>query len=1382
MIEKNLFNRNSLHYNFTVMKYKIAFLVLLFISGNLFSQNKYRLKNIATTDGLSQSSVIAIHQDKLGQMWLGTRDGLNKYDGSRFTIFRNDTADKSSISNNDILAIEEDNSGKIWVGTYNGLNCYDPVTNIFKRYLHTKTNHTISSNAIWSIKEIGDEMWFGTSKGLSIYNKKTKQFTSVFHSDTDNSSLPSNNILSILKTKKGEIWIGTTKGLCLLTSRKNGKISFKNFPLNSFDLLNVQSLLEDNNGHLWIGTKNKGLLKLDRRTSKFVPFLSNEKYKEINTDIRSLALDKHGSIWIGAYDGIYILGQDNSLQQINNSNNSSGIDKVKSVFVDKKGSVWIGCYYKGVNIWDISNVNFSNYNQLSKKIPLSFDVVSSIIADKKQNIYFGTEGGGITIFNKKTEAISYINSRAGNTSKNDIKSMCLSEDNILWMGTFSKGLTAYNIISKRTEDNRITADLSNFLKESGVYSIKTEGNGILWIGTFGKGLIRYNTLSKTYQVIGSDNSSTNYLTNNIIRTLLVDKKKQLWIGTQNGLNSIVLKDFATKKYSIKHFFFDKSSLSGDDILTLFEDSQNKIWVGTKAKGLHYYDGKKFIRINLRIGNTVITSIHSILEDDNKNLWISSNQGIIKYSTIQKNIVIYDQKDGLASNEFNDNAALKLDANQFYFGSPSGATYFDANKITLNQYAPQVLITDLKIKNETITANDSTGILEKSVGYTKNITLDYDKANFTINFAIPNYIRSKNNQYSYRLTGLENNWTKTKNTEANFAIQNPGTYTFEVRGANNDGVWNKVPTTLTVVVKPAPWRSIWAFLLYGIVIGLGLYGLIWIMKSKSKLKQELELEYIETKRIEENNRIKLDFFTNISHEFRTPLTLILGPLQQILANYNGTNEMYKKLLVIEGSANHLLSLINRLMDFRKLENHQVTLESANGNIVKFTKEIFLSFIEYAKDGGYSYTFESSEEEILVYFDRYKLERVFYNLISNAFRYTPKGGNIHLKITRDQENIFIAVEDSGVGISEEHIDKIFDLFFEIPMHNNVQKNYNKGTGIGLSIVKNIVKLHKGRIDVTNKKTPGVIFTVTLPLGREHLLDSEIIQDFKISDDIAQYTAQLETEEITEPEDIEDLIVNTERQTILIVEDHKVLRSFMKNLLKKDYNIIVADNGKTALEKALKYVPNLIISDVIMPEMVGTELCSKIKENIKTSHIPVILLTSRSSLVYKFEGLESGADDYISKPFNLIEFKLRIKNLLNSTERLKNKFSSEDNFNPSEITVSSLDEELLKKAFKIVEENISNEQFDIPFFSSELGVSRTMLFLKIKAWTNYTPNEFIHEVRMKRAAQLLEQNKLNVSEISYKVGFNNPKYFSKCFQKRYGETPTQFADKFSKPMNII
>lgn len=1364
------------------MKHLFFFLSFLLIAMGVSAQtNTYRLSNLSTVDGLSQSSVIAIRQDAVGQMWFGTRDGLNKYDGSRFTIYRNNPKDSTSISNNDILAIEEDKSGKMWVGTYNGLNCYDPVKNSFQQYFHANNDNSLCNNTVWDIKEIKNEIWIGTSRGLSVYNKTTKKFSSIFNSSQNPSSLPNNFVLSILETKKGSIWIGTAKGLCKLISRKNGKFLFQHFnrPDNGESLF-VQSIKEDATGNLWIGTKTTGIYKYDAVSKKLISLLANGMQNGIDVDVRAIDIDRKGALWIGAYNGVSVIQKDGTIQKVfNNPDKKTSITKIKSVFTDKKGSVWIGTYYNGVNIWDVSNINFTNLNQDSGKKALSFDVISSIVADKDKNIYFGTEGGGITVLDTKTETTSFLaTNKSSELSRNNIKSMFLSDKGILWIGTFSEGLEAYDTKSKNFIKYNIPPDLRKLLKESGIYVIKKgRKNDILWLGTFGKGLIRYDTSNKTYQVIGNDNYSDNFLTNNRIRTLFIDKNDNIWIGTQSGLNLINLDDFDNKNYQIKHFFFDNKVLSGDDILTLFQDKKNRIWVGTKAKGLYLYNGKTFNKINISIGNSTITSIHSISEDSKNNLWLSSNYGIIKYNPAKNSVIVYGQKDGLVSNEFNDNAFLQLDSHKFYFGGPLGISYFDSDHIALNSYSPQVLLTNFKIKNESVNVSADQDILEKSITYTKSVTLSYDKANFSIHFAIPNFINSKNNQYSYRLVGLENNWTTTTNTEAVYTLQKPGTYLFEIKGANNDGVWNKTPTSLEIIVEPAPWRSWWAFLFYFLLIGSALYGLIWIIKSKENLKQELELEYREGEINKENNQAKLQFFTNISHEFRTPLTLILGPLQQILSNYNGSNQMYKKLLVIESSANHLLSLINRLMDFRKFENNQFILESAEGNIVKFLNEIFLSFTEYAKDGNYTYTFSTMDEEILVYYDRYKLERVFYNLISNAFRYTPKGGVISIHVKKEENDIVIEVEDSGVGIAEENIDKIFDLFFEIPTHKNVEINYNKGTGIGLSIAKNIVELHHGTIEVRNKNTQGVVFKVSLPLGKEHLSEKEILLDFKISDDVSQYTDQLENAEIIQDDDVNDLMVDEEKLTILIVEDHKVLRSFMKNLLKKEYNIIEAENGKKGLKKALENVPDLIISDVIMPEMVGTELCAKVKENLKTSHIPVILLTSRSSLIYKIEGLENGADDYISKPFNLKEFKLRIKNLLDSTQRLKAKFSSDDTFTPSEITVSSLDEQLLKKAFKLVEDNIANEQFDIPFFCSELGVSRTMLFTKIKAWTNFTPNEFIHEVRMKRAAQLLEQNKMNVSQISYKVGFNNPKYFSKCFQKKFGETPSEYASKFSE-----
>ena len=1131
-------------------------------------------------------------------------------------------------------------------------------------------------------------------------------------------------------------------------------------------------MIKDNFNNIWIGTKNNGLVQYNAQSKKLV-FLSNTTpYQNLNKDIRALAFDQNKQLWIGAYDGVFVVNKQHQILQIKNNNRNANIDKIKSLYTDKKGSVWVGSYYKGVNLWDISNGNFTNFNQNSTQKNLSFDVVSAIVADKNQNIYLGTEGAGITVFDAKTNNSQFLHTP--NKQKDDVKSLHIAPNGIMWIGTFTKGLTAYNTANKSFSPQLISQTLSQHLEQTGVYDIKTEDNQTLWLGTFGKGLIKYNPSNGSFSTIDS-NSKPSALTNNRIRCLLTDARKNLWVGTQNGLNQIIFSDAEKTKFTVKHYFFNNSLLYGDDILTLFLDHKKQLWVGTKAKGLFRFNGRNFIKVNLHIDQSPITAIHAILQDSKHNLWMTSNQGILKYNPENSKLNVYNQKDGLIGNEFNDNACLQIKTNQYYFGGPLGVTYLNTQQLAQNTYSPQVLISKLNIQNQNKDGDHT--IIEQDILYTKTVSLPYDQANFSIEFAIPNFVKSKKNKYKYRLKGLVNNWITTTNTEVTYNIQNPGTYTFEIYGANNDGVWNAKPTVFEFIIKPAPWRSGWAMTLYIIVIGLIVYGLNWILKSKEKLKQELELEHIEAQRNKENNLAKLEFFTNISHEFRTPLTLILGPLQQILLKYNGSNDMYKKLLVIESSANHLLNLINRLMDFRKLENKQYQLEAAEGNIVKFTQEIFLSFTEYAKDGNYTYSLETSADEILVFYDRPKLERVLYNLISNAFRYTPKGGEIVLKITTDPNNIFIAVEDTGVGIAPAHIDKIFDLFFEIPLHNKEQENYNKGTGIGLSIVKNIVDLHKGSIEVQNKPTAGVIFAVRLPLGKNHLSENEIIEDFKISDDISQYHLQPENQLTIEDDDLSDLLPTEEQKTILIVEDHVVLRNFMKNLLKKEYNILEAENGEIALNIALNHNPDLIISDVIMPKMVGTELCTKIKENIKTSHIPVILLTSRTSLIYKFEGLESGADDYISKPFNLIEFKLRIKNILESTERLKAKFANDASFTPSEITVSSLDEELLKKAFKIVEENISNEQFDIPFFCAELGVSRSMLFSKIKAWTNFTPNEFIHEIRLKRAAQLLEQHKINVSQISYKVGFNNPKYFSKCFQKKFGETPTQYADKFSK-----
>ncbi len=1340
--------------------------------------SSYQFKHLNTSDGLSQSSVIAIEQDNLGRMWLGTRDGLNLYDGNSFRVYRTVANDSTTISNSDILSIKQDSKGFIWIGTYNGLNKYDPIKDSFQRYYHFNDKTSLSNNTIWSIEELSNgDIWSGTSKGLSIYNEASNEFTNIYaHINDGENKLPSDYILSIKQDNNGTIWVGTSKGFCKVIPQDDETFTFQVFNPTTIEkelFVQVISVCDENT--LCVGTKNMGMLKFDLISERFLP-RDNRIQKE---DVRAVTSAGNGTLWIGSSDGISILENDDLVKHIRydaGNENSLSHNYVKSIFKDKKGSVWVGSYYGGVDIWDASNSNFINFKESSGENRIGHKVVSSIVDDTDGNLYIGTEGGGLTVFDRKTNNVKYISTENSDVLLSDnIKSLLVHDDK-LWIGTFNKGVEVYDIKTKQFMSNVFTEELDALLSESGIYAI-TEGLGDdIWLGTFGHGLVKFDSKEGTYTVFEEDKDEKEGLSSDRIRSLMMDNGSNIWVGAQGGLNLLTYSDGGYSAKRLKRFFYDNETDSGDDILTIFQDNGGTIWVGIRAKGLFRFNGKTFSKVPLNTTRQ-ITSIYAIQEDGNNTLWMSSNQGLLKYDEVDESFLIYTERDGLVGNEFSNGAALRQGSSKLYFGGPQGISFFDSKAIVSNKFNPQVLLTDLRIKNKSVLVDDENGILSQSLPFTKNIVLEHDKANFSIEFTMPNFINSASNQYQYRMVGLEDNWVTTDQTRANYTIQKPGDYVFEVKGANNDNLWNIEPTRLKIVVHAAPWFSNWAFVFYVILILASLLGIVNIIRSKTRLKHKLQLEHIANAQNQEINAAKLKFFTNVSHEFRTPLTLITGPLQQLLTDYKGSSVVYKKLLVIESNANHLLQLINRLMDFRKLQHKKFTLESAEGNLIKFLKEIFLSFSEFAKGNGYEYTFETEAEEILVYYDRPKLEQVFYNLISNAFKYTPVGGKINLTVKKNKDHVIIEVCDSGPGIPYEYQDKVFERFFEIPDYIKGDAVQNTGTGIGLSIAKSIIELHKGDISVLSDSKNGSTFRVSLQLGKAHIADHEIIENFKFSDDIGLYTSQLSSTTNDLLLSSDQLLMDKDRDVVLIVEDNLPLRNFMKDLLKDIYNVIEAGDGREALQKALKYVPTLIVSDVIMPFMVGTELCAKIKENIKTSHIPVILLTSRTSLLYKFEGLESGADDYISKPFNIKEFKLRIKNLIDANKRLRAKFGEEQRYTPNEIVISSIDEQLLKKALKIVEDNISNDQFDIITFSTELGVSRTLLFTKIKAWTNFTPNEFIQEIRMKRAVQLLEQGNLNISEIGYQVGFKNPKYFSKCFNKKFGLSPTAYISKFSE-----
>ena len=1346
---------------------RILYVIIFFCIGQaVFSQNSvYKFRHLSTNEGLSQSSVTAIQQDDLGQIWIGTRDGLNKYDGTEFTVFRHDKNNPSSVCNNDILCLEKDSDGSIWVGTYSGVSRYNTKKNTFKTYLNKNNNTSLKGNTVWRIKELSSkEVWIGAPYGISIYNRKTDSFRTFSVGE---------QVYTIYETKNGAVFLGTKNGLKQFIGKKNNNYQFKTIKETKGVI--IQDIIENSEGNLLLGTRTKSVLEYRIKQQQLVPYFSENVLEDKNKNVRQLLFDTTGQLWIGSFNGIQISDENKNprvLQYNLNDVESINDNFIKVLFKDKKGSIWIGTYYGGINIWDESNINFIKITQKPGNTGLGFKVVSSI-KNNKELIYFGTEGGGVSILNAKTKTIEYLNTKNTPGLKSDnIKALYLDKGHYLWMGTFENGLDVFNLKTQKIETHQLPKALNSYLSDVGVVNFCKSPTGEIFIGTTGKGVVNYNIEKQTFKII-DENTKPSGLTNGIIRSIKVDSKNNIWVCTLKGLNLIQPNGI------VKKYFYDSVLREGESSTVVFEDSKGGIWLGTDVDGLFKYSKGKFQQVDFKSNDCPVIGIKSIIEDPKHNFWISSaNQGVFYFNpSNSKTIANYTQKEGLASNQFNTNASLCINKTSYFFGGPSGAVYFNTNKLVKNKYAPQVIITDFKIKNKSVLANDESNLLTDIVSYTQKVDLSYLQGNFSINFSIPNYINSSSNRYLYRLKGLENDWIETSQNSAFYTIQNPGNYTFEVKGVNNDGVVNTVATMLKIRVNPAPWRTWWAFLLYGIVIFTALYYLLAILKSKSALKLQLDLEHQDVEKIKEVNKAKLEFFTNISHEFRTPLTLILGPLNQILENYKGSSVMYKKLKVIESSSNHLLQLINRLMDFRKLESNLMKLESAEGNVVKFLKEIYFSFSEYAKDGNYEYSFQTNSEEILVFYDRYKLERVFFNLISNAFRYTPKNGKITLRIVQEKECVKILVEDSGVGIAKEYRDIIFERFFEVSINNKPDSDYNKGTGIGLSIVKNIVDLHKGTIKVdSNENNKGSIFIVELPLGNKHLEPSEIIHDFKFSDDLSQYVNQLEEQPLVFEDNVLDDLNSAEKPNILLVEDNKPLRKFMRDLLSSDYHVLEAENGKVGFKTAVKEQVDLIVSDVVMPQLSGTELCSMIKEDIRTSHIPVLLLTSRSSLIYKLEGLESGADDYISKPFSIKEFKLRIKNSLSSAERLKKRISATDALPTEDLELSTIDERLYKKALGIVEKNIGNEQFDVLFFCEELGVSRTVLFRKVKAWTDFSPNEFIQQIRLKKGAELLEQGDINISQISYQLGFKNPKYFSKCFRKKFGKTPTEYAKTFS------
>jgi len=1396
-------------------KYFKIFILSFFLPSFILAQiDNYKFKRYTVDDGLSGPFLRCAIQDQKGFMWFGTESGLNKFDGYKFTVFAKDPNDSLSLSNNSVFAIHEDTLGNLWIGTIGGgLNIFDRKTERFKIFKNNPGDpKTIGNNFINTIYQDSRRIiWLGTEDGLTRVN-----YTYV------------NNFPMI-------------KGF------KNYKPETGNpFSLNS---KTITALYEDNNKIIWVATESHGLNLFHRDSRRFINKSNFSLVKEIKlpsniellwssqiTEFYQDPTDKH-IVWIGTKKGVY--KYDNSQNTITifaeNIEVSHG-----SIYKSDNSLLWVGTRNSGIYLYDKSKILIRNITrELANPLKLSDDWIKLICPDNNGGIWIGTSGGGINFFSKKRYKFEHI---ILNTPENKRYSgvTSLFEDiaenrNILWLGTGLHGILRYNRKTKEIKQYKFGAkeyvhsfyqdpdepdylwlttrengllkfdkksetfiqyiyyhDNNRELNSTWVRNIIEDQSGYLWL-TSKSGLFRFNKLSKEFTAYFNNPYNINTISNNFTTFICQDDSGKFWIGTlMKGLN---IYDPLTQKF--KNYIYnesDSTSINGNKINSICQSSNGTMWIGT-PNGLNKFrsENKSFKRYQKKDGLYGI-DVMGILEDNHGNLWLSTNSCLTKFNPFTETFRHYFISDGLQSHDFQIQAFHKSKSGEMFFGGAKGFNAFYPDSIKDNLNIPPVYLTNFQLFNKTVKPG-KTSPLKTVISEVNEIVLNYDQSVFSLEFAALDFTIPEKNQYKYKMDGVDPDWVYADASRrfVTYTQLNPGEYIFRVKGSNNDGIWNEVGTSVKIIILPPWWRTNFAYGFYVILTGL----IIWLtwrfQTNRLKMKHQLEIEHLHSEKLEEVDHLKSQFFANISHEFRTPLTLILGPIRQMFSGeFKGNfKDQYKSII---RNAERLLNLINQLLDLSKLESGKLALQAQSVEIVSITNGLVQAFESLASRKQIKLKFNSEVDKQEIYVDLDKFEKIINNLLSNAFKFTPEDGKIILecglrnakqsKIQISQSPITksdfleIAVSNTSTGIPKDQLDKIFDRFYQA---DNSYKKDGEGTGIGLALTKELVELHHGEIKVEqeNNKTK---FTVLLPLGKEQLKEDEIVH---IAAEETKLPLKKGSMESSEPKNESDTYVSEKEfshkqspgsgfqsRVILIVEDNSDLRRYIRVNIEDIYQILEAENGVEGWRQAINDIPDLIISDVMMPEMDGFELCNKLKTDQRTSHIPVILLTARAAREDKIEGFETGADAFISKPFDADELRIRIKNLINQRKKLREQFSKQSNLVFNQITLTSADEKFVKCILDIISQYMSDSDFNLESFSNEAGMSQMQLHRKIKGLFGFSPAEFVKTIRLKRGAEMLRIKTGNISEIAYEVGFDNPAYFSTCFRQQFGISPSAFV----------
>ncbi|TRZ44286.1 hybrid sensor histidine kinase/response regulator transcription factor [Robertkochia solimangrovi] len=1328
------------------------------------SQSDVQFRHLNQTDGLSYGRVTSIVRELDGFLWIGTKNGLNRYDGTEIRIYNKTN---SAIQSNDISDLLIDSRQRLWVTTLGGgLHRYDETLDDFISYKHNfKTADALPSNQINTLIEDHDGLlWLGTENGLSRFNPEKEEFRNFFYMKGSQNTLSHNSIMALTTDESGQIWIGTFGG-GLNRFDPDTEIFEKIIPESEVFIDFIHCLTFLNSNELLVGCRGSGLVAYNLKEQKFHQLKTDNDNLFMEGDIiRAIQKDATNRIWIGSDgaglfrlspgpDDIYEVENFQHSPQQSSSISGNGI---YDIYVDEDGTIWIGTAWSGINFLN-SNLKYDFYYSDFKG-----DNPSPVLSIYKEQgrLFLGLDGEGLSVYDSLNKNIRRFNSELTQGFKGDfIQCITKTSKGTYLLGTYTNGFLECNFETNKFISIQHEPGNPQSLSYNDVRSIIEDRSGNLWLGTWGGGLNFKNGQTGDFSNYRANPANPNAISSDNVIGILKDSTG-LWVATfGGGLNRF---DFKDQNFSaFRNIEGDSLSIASNNILSIYKDKKGKIWIGTSGEGINRFDPvkKSFERFS---GETALryATVTAITQDNAGKIWFSTKKGIFSYDHEHNTFNNYPY----LQDEYHINSVFKDPSGNLYFGGSKGAIGFDPAKLKYHETQKPVLLTDFKLFNRSVPiAKD--GILTTSVSNTKEIVLEHDMNVISFDFTALSFPVSSNMEYAIKLENFDPNWRNIGNNRtATYTNLSPGTYTFKVKSREKGSLWSEGYTQVDLKVKYPVWLRWWAVLSYVLLAVLLLYLFRKYTIAWERMKSNLLLEKMTHEKDNELSLQKQQFFTNVSHEIRTPVTLILNSVNRILESSKGKlKNTDPSTLILKKNSEHLLQLVNELLDFRKLENLSSPIKVSRNDLIELCKEIYWSFNELADKKEIEFYFEQDTDTLFLFYDTKQLERVIYNLLSNALKFTRAGGKVTVKVKEDSEHAYIIVEDTGMGMNKEQLDRIFDRFYQT---ENADKIKETGSGLGLSISKEILKWHQAGIQVTSEPGCGSIFTVTLRKGKDHF--NQELMYLESTGEKPYNLVDITGFDLQDP-DLSDL----KDQTILLVEDNQSIRFYLKQLLEPHCHILEAENGKEGLEKTLTFMPDLVISDIMMPLMDGLAYTKALKSDMRISHIPVILLTARSSVNHQAEAFETGADAFITKPFNEIILQARIKNIIHNRKEIRKKFAAASGIIDS-LTINNSDQQFLENLTKIITNHLDTEELSATFIANEMGMSHSVIYKKIKSLTGMTLVEYLRDFKLKAARELIEVKGMNVSEACFRTGYTDRKYFSKQFKKKFGKNPSEYMQQ--------